>query len=107
MGFPAWRGTVTTYFISRHPGARKWAERQGLSVDRVLDHLEVAAVRPGDVVIGTLPINLAAEVCVRGARYLHLSLDLPFEKRGLELSADEMQRFGARIEEYQVEKISC
>ena len=64
-------------------------------------------MRPGDVVIGTLPINLAAEVCVRGARYLHMSLDLPFEKRGLELSADEMQRFGARIEEYQVEKISC
>ena len=98
---------MTTYFISRHPGARAWADRQGLSVDRALEHLDPAVLSPGDMVVGSLPVNLAAEVCAREARYLHLSLDLPFEKRGLELSEDDMRRFGVRIEEYRVEKISC
>jgi CRISPR-associated protein Csx16 len=37
---------------------------------------DVARVRAGDREIGSLPVHLAADVCVRGARYLHLSLDL-------------------------------
>ena len=63
-------------------------------------------VTPGDVVIGTLPVNLVAEVCARGARYLNLSLDLPPEARGRELTADELETFGARVEEYRVEQIA-
>lgn len=93
---------MTTFFITRHRGAVEWAQRHGLSIDRHIVHLDPAEVRPGDVVIGTLPVNLAAEVCARGARYLNLSLDLPPEARGRELSADDLERYGARIEEYQV-----
>jgi hypothetical protein len=53
-----------TLFLSRHPGAVEWARRRGLVVDQWLAHLEVAQVQPGDTVIGTLPIHLAAQVCV-------------------------------------------
>jgi len=97
------------WFITRHPGAVKWARRRGIRVDRQLDHLtegEIAKLGPGDVVIGILPIHLAAKVCEQGARYLHLSMDLPPEKRGVELSADEMERFGARLQEFEVRKKS-
>lgn len=78
---------MTTYLITRHPGARNWAEEHGVAVDRVIDHLDTAMIKPGDTVIGTLPVNLAAEVCARGGRYFHLTLDLPPEWRGVNLSA--------------------
>lgn len=97
---------MTTYFITRHPGAVEWAARRGLAVDRQLAHLDPADIRPGDVVIGTLPVNLAAAVCARGARFFNLSLDLPAEARGRELSAYELERYGARIEEYEILKES-
>lgn len=95
--------TGITWFVSRHPGAREWAVRKGLHVDRHTAHLEIDEVKPGDTVIGTLPVNLAARVCARGARYLSLSLDLPEHARGRELTADELERFGARLEPFVVE----
>lgn len=96
---------MTIWFVSRHPGASAWAAQQGLAVDRPVAHLAIAEVESGDVVIGTLPVNLAAAVCDRGARYLHLSLDLPVALRGRELSADEMAACGARIEEYRIARV--
>ena len=96
---------MTTFFVSRHPGATDWARGQGLAVDRAVAHLDPAEVRAGDLVIGTLPVNLAADVCARGGRYLHLTLDLPAAWRGRELSAADMRACGARIEEYQVRRV--
>jgi CRISPR-associated protein Csx16 len=73
-------------------------------VDRIIEHLDTSLIKPGDKVIGTLPVNLAAEVCARGGRYLHLVLDLPAEWRGRELSGEDLRLLGARIEEYRVER---
>lgn len=95
---------MTTYFVSRHPGARDWAAEAGIAVDLVVVHLDPVDVAPGDNVIGSLPVNLAADVCARGARYLHLSLELPAELRGRELTAEQMRELGARIEEFRVER---
>jgi CRISPR-associated protein Csx16 len=58
------------------------------------------------VVIGTLPVNLVAEVCSRGGRYLHLSLDLTPELRGSELSSEDMRRCGARVEEFVIQPVT-
>lgn len=91
---------MATYFVSRHPGAREWAQQEGITVDAVIDHLDPSIIQPGDTVIGSLPVNLAAEVCERGGRYLHLTLELPFELRGKELSAEDMRRCGARVEAF-------
>lgn len=97
---------MTTFFVSRHRGAADWACAQGLAVDHRMAHLELDAIRPGDVVIGTLPVHLAALVCARGARYLHLVLELPPERRGQELSASDMAACGARLEEYRVQHVA-
>jgi CRISPR-associated protein Csx16 len=96
---------MPTYFISRHPGALAWAADEGLFVDQVIAHLDPAIIQPGDTLIGSLPVNLAAEVCARGGRYLHLSLDLPPDLRGRELSVEQMRACGARVEEYQVRRL--
>ena len=93
---------MTTFFVSRHPGAIAWASQQGLQVDRLIAHLDPAEVQPGDTVIGSLPVHLAAEVCRCGARYLNLSIDLPAHARGRELTADELLAFNARLEAFHV-----
>jgi CRISPR-associated protein Csx16 len=95
---------VTVYFVSRHPGAREWAATEGLAVDEFIPHLDITRVRAGDVAIGSLPVNLAAEVCAHGARYRHLLLDLPADARGMELTAEAMRRHGVRLEEFWVER---
>lgn len=84
-------------FVTRHPGAREWARRQALSVDCYTSHLDLRSIEPGDIVLGTLPVHLAAAVCERRARYLHLVLELPESARGRELSCEELERFGARL----------
>lgn len=94
---------MTTWFITRHPGALEWAAQQGLQIDRHVVHLDPTEIQPGDTVIGSLPVHLAAEVCQRGARYFNLSLDLPASARGRELSADALQAFNARLEAYNVQ----
>jgi CRISPR-associated protein Csx16 len=91
---------MTTYFVTRHPGARDWALEEGIAVDQVIDHLDPTRIRPIDTVIGSLPVNLAAAVCDRGGRYLHLSLDLPADLPGRDLTAEQMWACGARIEAY-------
>ena len=90
---------MTIWFVSRHPGAQEWARRQGLVVDRWVTHLEsIESVAPDDTVAGTLPVQIAARICARGACYLHLSVDLPAHARGKELNADELEHYGARLE---------
>lgn len=93
---------MTTWFVSRHPGAIAWAAQQGLSVDQQVRHLEPVLIKPGDTVIGTLPVHLAAAVCRQGARYFNLSLDLPVHWRGRELDANELHSCNARLEGFHI-----
>lgn len=91
------------YFVSRHAGAIAWARQYPWAARaEFVTHLDPRIVAPGDVVIGTLPVHLAAQICARGARYLHLSLDLEAAQRGSELSADELDAAGARLTPYTV-----
>ena len=96
---------MTTYFVSRHPGALDWAAEEGIQVDALIMHLDTAIIAPGDRIIGSLPVNLAAEVCRRGGRYLNLSLEPPAELRGRELSVEQMRACGACLEEFRIERI--
>lgn len=96
---------MATWFISRHPGAKAWAAEQGLHIDQHLAHLDTALIQYGDTVIGTLPVHLAAAVCSQGARYFNLSLDLPADWRGRELSAYELRQCQARLECFETQMI--
>lgn len=90
------------YFVSRHPGAIAWAQHQRLNVDAYVAHLHPDCVHSGDVVMGTLPVAMAAQVCARGARYLHLSLQLPPNLRGQELSVEQLHALQAHLQRYHV-----
>jgi CRISPR-associated protein Csx16 len=97
---------MTIWFASRHPGAVEWARRQGIRYDIHVAHLDPAKIDTGDTVIGSLPVNLAAEVCERGAEYWNLSVRLKPADRGRELSADELRARDAVIERYEIRKLT-
>jgi len=98
---------MAVWFVSRHDGAREWTRRQGLSVDRQVSHLDPAAPRAGDLVLGTLPVDLVCRLNESDVRYLHLVLPLPPELRGQDLSAAQLEAQGARLEEFQVRRIAA
>lgn len=94
---------MATWLVTRHVGATEWLRRQGYPVDHEIAHLDATRVSTGDLVIGTLPLHLAAAVCARGARFLFLAVDIPAGLRGTELSAAQLDALGARLEAYSVQ----
>jgi CRISPR-associated protein Csx16 len=97
---------MTVWFVSRHAGALEWANAKRIAVDRRVAHLDLEEIRAGDTVIGALPVHLAAGVCERGARYVNLSVDSNLEDRGQELSVADLDRLGARLETFEVRRVS-
>ena len=94
---------MTTYFVSRHAGAIAWAGRYGIAPDHWVAHLDIETIRKGDLVVGTLPVPMAAAVCARGAHYLHLDVPQQQNQRGRELSADDLDAMGASVRAFRVE----
>lgn len=98
---------MTTYFITRHPGALAWAESIGLNYDQHIEHLIIPQnLNASDIVIGTLPINMVCALNQKEVRYIHLSLDIPPNLRGKELDLEQLKACNATLEEYYVVKKS-
>jgi len=101
---------MKTIIITRHSGAVEWL-RQEANVGSDVPDIEGAetvahlAAIPSEptVVVGTLPVHLAAAVCAAGGQYWHLELDVPPELRGAELTAQQMRgECRARVARYGV-----
>jgi CRISPR-associated protein Csx16 len=93
---PGSKALTRRYAVTRHRGAAEWIKARFPDAE-IAPHIDPEAVRPGDSVIGTLSVHLAADVVARGAEFLHLVIDAPSEVRGHELTAEEMDRYGARV----------
>lgn len=96
---------MTTFFISRHPGAIDWIKQQGVRIDRWESHLSLSDVAPGDVVVGILPIPMVFALNGLGASYIHLNVEVPASLRGSELSSTELNTMGATLQAYQVRRV--
>ncbi len=96
----------TTWFVTRHQGAKEWAKEKGIRIDKLVDHFDPSQINRGDCMIGTLPVHLVADLCEQGAQYLHLSIDLPEHLRGKELTKKDMFDCNARLEEYKIERVN-
>ncbi len=93
------------YLVARHPGARDWLQSQTAQPFIALRHLDdPEIIKPGDSVMGTLPLYLIAAVCARGARYFHLDVALPDTLRGQELTAQQLTHLNAALVEYSVQR---
>lgn len=96
---------MTIWFVSRHQGAIEWIQQQGIQIDRFESHLDVSLVQTGDVVIGTLPIHLAAQVCEKGATFYFLSVNVSREQRGTELTAKQISEQGGCLQSYLIQAL--
>lgn len=94
------------YFVSRHPGAILWIKEQPQwQVDRFVGHLNPQEIQAGDVVLGTLPLHVVAEVCARGALFYAVMLQQAEEGRGSEYSAAEMAAMGCTLRRFEVRAV--
>jgi len=96
---------MTTWFISRHLGAIEWIKQQNIQIDRFESHLDTSLVQAGDVVIGTLPIHLVAEICQKGAKFYFLSVNVKPEQRGTELTAQQLVEQGCTLQAFHIQKL--
>ena len=90
-----------TVIVTRHAGAVAWLAEQGVTGE-VIAHVTAPAQITGKVVIGALPLHLAAVAAKIG------SIDLPgltAERRGKDLTPAEMDAAGATLRWYVVEAI--
>lgn len=99
---------MTTWLVTRHTATVQWVKtmarhkRLPFSIDRVIEHLDVRRLAPGDTVVGTLPLSLAAALHERGMAFWSLDIDIPQSERAKELSALQLACFGARLTRYEV-----
>lgn len=98
---------MTTWVVTRHPGTLDWLSRQGVEAQRIVAHLNIEELGCGDNVIGTLPVDKIAAVWRRGARYYHLCVNMPFAARGTELTADDLDRYGAVLGCFYAEQVDA
>ena len=88
----------TILIVARHPGAVEWLRSQSIEGE-VVSHVSDPAILEGRIVVGILPLNLAAQAAQVW------SVDLPklsAEMRGKELSPEQMDEAGAVLRKYQV-----
>jgi CRISPR-associated protein Csx16 len=93
-----------TILISQHPAEISWVKSK-MHVDEVLNHFtndDISVLTQDHTVIGSLPIRLAAAVCEKGTRYILLCINTLPELHGQELSVEQMDQLGARLEECRV-----
>ncbi len=96
---------MATYFISRHQGAVDWINMQNIHIDHFVRHLDITDIQANDIVIGTLPIHLGAEVCAKGAKFYFLSVNVTEQQRGTELSAQTLIEQGCELVPYFIQKL--
>lgn len=98
--------SAKVWMVSRHPGAIEWVKAEGVSVDHFVSHLTSDNYpKPMDIVIGSLPIHLVAELNANNIRFFHLQVNIPSELRGQELSAEQLKALGGTLHEYQAQRI--
>ncbi len=91
---------MSVWFVSRHPGAIAWAKTQKLGITHWREHLSIEEIAAGDIVIGTLPVHMAAQVCERKARFIALTINVPQSHRGKEISLDQMKSLNCSLQEF-------
>ena len=92
-----------TLIVSRHPGAVSWLASLGYAGAKTCLHLtpeHIAALEPGDRVVGTLPVQMIAELTVLGVEYLHITIQVPVTMRGQELTEQQMRDCGAKLTKF-------
>ena len=93
---------MKTWVVTRHKGALDWLIEEGVAFDEHIEHLDLDFLHGGDVIIGNLPIPMVADINAKGIHYWHLAFTVPFDLRGVELSATQLRELGISLKAYHV-----
>jgi len=90
---------METKIVTRHAGAMEWIAKHHLEFGdaEVIAHADVGDLK-GRRIIGMLPIHMAA-MC---KEYWHLEMTVPADRRGTEISCEDMENFGCKISQFLV-----
>lgn len=90
-------------FVSRHKGAYGWFNKHHPKLAENCEYKNhiITEEIAGNIIIGTLPINLS----VNAEEYWHLTMNIPAEMRGKELTIEDMEALDCKIERYEIKKI--
>jgi CRISPR-associated protein Csx16 len=86
--------------VTRHQPAIDWLKLQGIE-GQVINHVTSLEQIKDKIVIGNLPLHLACEA----QEVWSIELDLPPNRRGTELTIDDMQQYNARLERYKITRL--
>ncbi|WP_044413327.1 CRISPR-associated protein Csx16 [Thiomicrospira microaerophila] len=96
---------MSVYVVTRHKGALDWLVEEAFSFDQHLEHLDLSMLKSGDTIVGNLPIPMVSDMNAMGVDYWHLAFNVPFELRGVELSATQLRELGISLQPYRVEAL--
>jgi putative CRISPR-associated protein (TIGR02620 family) len=89
--------TVKTIIVTRHPGLVEVLKKDHFIEGEVIPHATPEQIK-GNIVVGVLPLHLAALASVVGV----IDLNIPAELRGTELSAQQIREFSMGLTWYRV-----
>lgn len=72
----------------------------------VREHYKAGDETGFEMVVGILPINLVADLNAKGVRFQMLTMSIPAELRGVELTEEQMAACGVKLEEFEVKRTS-
>lgn len=91
------------YLVLSRPVETTWAHRSNVApFDKHFRHFPpslLSSLTPKDEVYGLLPVNLIAEICLRGARYYQMVVPLDADRRSL-LTSDDFEAVGTKWQRY-------
>ena len=96
------------WIVTRHTGAYQWVKEETELGQNTFENFtkvktfDPTVIQDGDTVVGILPMHLACSVCSAGGRYFAITMDVPKNKRGSDLTVGQMKKFGAKLIEYRV-----
>ena len=93
------KGKGSMKIVTRHPALVEFLRVQGIDGD-VLTHAGIEDVEGQDV-IGVLPLSLACEC----RRFREVSMRIPPELRGQEMTLEQIRGCNPQITEYRITKI--
>ena len=89
--------------VTRHQGLVEFLREKGLvsKTCKVISHVTDEKVLAGRVVAGVLPLSLA----VYCATFIEVSLDLPSEMRGKELTCAQVKKYATDVVSYDMDEL--
>ena len=93
--------------VTRHTATCNWLKTQleGHAL-HFTAHFSHEMAEGFEVVVGILPINLVADLNALGIRFFMVTMDVPAELRGKELTEEQMVECNVKLEQFSVLRIS-